>query len=94
MALVIGGFLHYTDMRKSLKNLRLRKRWSDIEIISQKCSLGDPLKKGSRNFDLSINMALVNGGYTHCTDIRNSCKFFSESDPPPPKKKKKWLWPS
>ena len=35
MALVNGGFLHYTDMKKFLKNLVLRKRWSDFEIISQ-----------------------------------------------------------
>ena len=34
MALVNGGFLQYTDM-KFLKNLVLRKRWSDFEIISQ-----------------------------------------------------------
>ena len=34
MALVNGGFLHYTDMKKYLKNL-LRNRWSDFEIISQ-----------------------------------------------------------
>ena len=25
-------------------------------------------------------MALANGGYLHCTNIKNSCKFFSESD--------------
>ena len=35
MALVIGGFLHYTDMKKFLKNLLLRNCWSDFEIISQ-----------------------------------------------------------
>ena len=34
MALVNGGFLHYTDMKKFLKNL-LRNRWSDFEIILQ-----------------------------------------------------------
>ena len=34
MALGNGGFLHYTDMKKFLKNL-LRNRWSDFEIISQ-----------------------------------------------------------
>ena len=34
MALVDGGFLHYTDMKKFLKYL-LRNRWSDFEIISQ-----------------------------------------------------------
>ena len=45
MALVNGGFLHYTDMKKFLKNLFLRIRWSDFEIISQECSLGDPFQK-------------------------------------------------
>ena len=38
MALVNGGFLHYTDMKKFLKNLVLRNRWSDFEIISQESS--------------------------------------------------------
>ena len=33
MALVNGGFLHYTDIKKFLKNLR--NGWSDFEIISQ-----------------------------------------------------------
>ena len=35
MALVNGGFLHYTDMKKFIKNLVLRNQWSDFEIISQ-----------------------------------------------------------
>ena len=35
MALVNGGFMHYTDMKKYLKNLHRRNRWSDFEIISQ-----------------------------------------------------------
>ena len=35
MALVNGGFLLYTDMKKFLKNLVLRNRWSDFEIILQ-----------------------------------------------------------
>ena len=35
MVLVNGGFLHYTDMEKFLKNLVLRNHWSDFEIISQ-----------------------------------------------------------
>ena len=35
MALVNGGFLQYTDMKKFLKNLVLRNQWSDFEIISQ-----------------------------------------------------------
>ena len=45
MALVNGGFLHYMDMKKFLKNLLLRNRWSDFEIILQECSLGDPFQK-------------------------------------------------
>ena len=37
MALVNGGFLHYmyTNMKKYLKNLLRRNRWSDFKIISQ-----------------------------------------------------------
>ena len=35
MAVVNGGFLRYTDMEKFLKNLVLRNRLSDFEIISQ-----------------------------------------------------------
>ena len=35
MALVNGGFLLYTDMKKFLKNFVLRNGWSDFEIISQ-----------------------------------------------------------
>ena len=62
MALVNGGFLHYRDMKKFLKNLFLQKCWSDFEIISQECSLGDLFKNCSQNFDLSMNMDLVNGG--------------------------------
>ena len=34
MVLVNGGFLHYMDMKKFLKNLLSRNRWSDFEIIS------------------------------------------------------------
>ena len=45
MALVNGSFLHYMDMKKFLKNLLLRNRWSDFEIISQECPLGDPFQK-------------------------------------------------
>ena len=35
MAVVNGGFLLHTGMKKFLKNLVLRNRWSDFEIISQ-----------------------------------------------------------
>ena len=39
MALVNGGFLHYTDMKKFLKDLVPRNHWSDFEIISQESGL-------------------------------------------------------
>ena len=45
MALVNGGFLHYTDMKIFLKNLLLRNCWSNFEIISHECSLADPFQK-------------------------------------------------
>ena len=55
------GLLALYGNEEILKNL-LRNRWSDFEIISQECSLGDPFQKCSQNFDLSIDMALVIGG--------------------------------
>ena len=70
MALVNGGFLHYTDMKKFLKNLLLRNRWSDFEIISQECSMCDPFQKCLQNFDPSIDMVLMNGGLLHNTDMK------------------------
>ena len=75
MALVNGGFLHYRDMKKFLKNLLLNC-WSDFEIISQECSLGDPFQKCSQNFDLSINIALVNGDFLHYMDMKKFLKNF------------------
>ena len=45
MALVNGGYLQYTDMTKFLKNLLLLNRWSDFEVISQECCLGNPFQK-------------------------------------------------
>ena len=74
MGLVNGGFLHYTDMKKYLKNLLRRNRWSDFEIISQECSLGDPFQKLFVKFDPSINMGLVNGGLLHDTDMKKFLK--------------------
>ena len=75
MALVNDGFLHYMDMKKKfLKNLLLQNCWSDFEIISQECSLCDPFKKDLQNFDPSINMALVNGGFLHYIDMKKFLK--------------------
>ena len=65
MALVNGGFLPNRDMKKFLKNLLLQNCWSDFEIISQECSLGNPFQKVFANFDSFINMALVNRGFSH-----------------------------
>ena len=76
MALVNGGFSHYRDMKKFLKNLLLRNCRSDFEIISQEYSLSDPFQKLLANFDLSINMALVNGGFLHYMDMKKFLKNF------------------
>ena len=70
MALVNGGFMHYTDMKNFFKNFLLLNHWSDFEIISQECSLGDPVQIFFAKFDPSINMALVNGGFLHYTDMK------------------------
>ena len=56
------------DMKKFL-NFFLQNRLSDFEIISQEFSLGDPFQNCSQNFDLSINMALVYGGFLHYRDM-------------------------
>ena len=72
-ALVNGGFVHYRDMKKFLKN-HLRNCRSDFEIILQECSFGDPFQKFSQNFDPSINTALVNGGFSHYRDMKKFLK--------------------
>ena len=76
MALVNGGFSHYMDMKKFIKNHLLRNCWSDFEIISQEYSLSDPFKNCLQNFDLSINMALVNGSFLHYMDMKKFLKNF------------------
>ena len=43
MVLVNGSFLHYTDMKKFIKNL-LRNCWSDFEIVYEECFLGGPFQ--------------------------------------------------
>ena len=55
MVLVNGGFLHYTDMKKLLKNL-LRNHWSDFETISQE--LGFDI---SRRPDCPIRAVIATG---------------------------------
>ena len=79
MALLPGGYLHYTDMKKFLKIPWNRS--IDSDIISQKCSLGNPFQNCWRNFDLSRNMALMTVSRLHYTNTiqtwKNSWKFFS-----------------
>ena len=50
VALVNGGYLHYTEIKEFSKNLLLWNRWSDFEIISQGCSLGDPFQNSFVKF--------------------------------------------
>ena len=56
MALVNGGFLHHTDMKKFLKNLFLRNCWSDFEIIFQESGFDI-----SRRPDCLIRAVIVMG---------------------------------
>ena len=75
MALVNGGFLNYMDMKKKfIKNLLLRNRWSDFKIISQECSLGDPFQILFGNYDPSLYITLVNGGFLHFTEMKKFLK--------------------
>ena len=48
--------------KEFFKNLLFWNRLSNFEIISHDCSLFDPFKTGTRNFDPSKNMAAVGGG--------------------------------
>ena len=76
MAQVNGGFLHYTDMKKFLKNLLLRNHLSDFEIVPWVTLF----KNCSRYLDPSINKALVNEGLLHHTDMKKFVKkIFSET---------------
>ena len=75
ITLVNGGFLHFMDMKKFLKNFFLQNCLSDFEINSQECSLGDPFQKLFAKFYLSINMALVNVGFLHYTDMKKFLKY-------------------
>ena len=74
MALVKGGFLHYSDIKKFLKNFFLQNRLSDFEIISQDVPWVTLFKNFSQNCDLSINMALKNGGFLLYTDMKKFLK--------------------
>ena len=56
MALVNGGFLHYPDMKKFLKNLLLRNCWLDFEIISQESGFDI-----SRRPDCPIRVVIAKG---------------------------------
>ena len=56
MALVNGGFLHYTDMKKFLKNLFLRNNCSDFEIILQESGFDI-----SRHPDCPIRAVIAKG---------------------------------
>ena len=69
------------DMKKFLKNFFLQNHLSDFEILSQECSWGECSQECSwgdrlQNFDPSINMALVNGGFLHHMDLKKFLKNF------------------
>ena len=75
VALVNGGFLHYTEMKEFFKNLLLWNRWSDCEKILHRYVPWVTLFKNCLwNFDPSKNVALVNGGYLHYTEMKEFLK--------------------
>ena len=61
-------------MKKFLKNFFLQNRLSDFEIIHRNVPWVTLFKNCSQNFDLSVNMALVNGGFLHYTDMKKFLK--------------------
>ena len=80
MALVNGGFLHYTDMKKFFKNLVLRNRWSDFEIILQECSLRDFFQKIFPRFWSVNKHGSGEWGFLHYIDLKKFLKnIFSET---------------
>ena len=79
MALVNGGYFHYTDMNKFLK-IFSETTGHFLKHFLRNVPWLTLFKNCLQHFDLSVNMALVNLGYFLCKDIRNSCKFFSASD--------------
>ena len=74
MALVNGSFLHYSDMKKFLKNLLLQNCWSDFEIISQECFLGDPFQKVFTKFSSVHKHGSGEGGFLHYMDMKKFLK--------------------
>ena len=70
MALVNGGFSHYRDMKKFFKNLFFWNCWSDIEIISQECSLGEPFQKLFAKFWSVYKYGSSEWGFLHYTDMK------------------------
>ena len=70
----MGGYLHYTEIKEFFNNLLLWNCWLDFGIISQICSLGDPFQKLFVKFGSIKNVALVNGGYLHYTEIKEFFK--------------------
>ena len=74
MAVVNGGFSHYRDMKKFLKNLLLRNCWSDFEIIWQECSFGDPLQKLFAKFWSAEKHGSGKRGFLHYRDMKKFLK--------------------
>ena len=77
MALVNGGFLHYRDMKKLLKKIFFSETAGQIlKKFHRNVPWVTLFKNRSQNFDLSINMALVNGDFLHYMDMKKFLKNF------------------
>ena len=69
-ALVNGGYFHHTDMKKFLQILFLWNHWSDVEIISQECSLDDTFLKLLAKFWSVNKHGSGEWGYFHYTGMK------------------------
>ena len=74
MALVNGGFFHYMDMKKFLKNFLPQNRLSDFEITSQECSLGDPFQKLITKLCFVYKYGSGEWGFLFYTDMKKFLK--------------------
>ena len=71
----VNGFLHYTDMKKFFKKIFSETAGQILKYFHRSVPWMTLFKNCSQHFDLSINMALGNGGYLHLTDMKKFLKI-------------------
>ena len=75
VALVNGGFLHSTDLKKLLKKSFFSETPGPfLKLFNRNVPWVTLFNSCSRSINLSINMALVNGGFLHYTAMKKFLK--------------------